>query len=159
MSMKSQKWQIGDVFTVPQTDGKHSLGQVVGQEREALNSVVCAFFDLRGECTESDWAPQLLRRKDVIALLFVTRDLLDRGRWRVVGWREPSKLGQDGIVDEARSNRYIGVEIRGSGIVEKFLNAFYGLHPWDAWHNPRYLDRLLIDPSRKPPDSRLIFKP
>jgi hypothetical protein len=33
-----------------------------------------------------------------------------------------------------------------------FLNAFYGLSPWDAYFDIYYFDKLLIDKAKKPKD-------
>jgi len=32
-----------------------------------------------------------------------------------------------------------------------------GLHPWDAWHDPNYMDGLLLHPGLKP-HHRLVYK-
>ena len=43
---KNQKnWHLGDLFLVPLIDGSSVVGQIVGQERNVLNSVSCVFFD------------------------------------------------------------------------------------------------------------------
>ena len=55
-----------------------------------------------------------------------------------------------------RASGFIGATITGSGIVDDFVNAFHGLAPWDDWHDPRYLDTLLLDPSKKP--RGLVYK-
>ena len=44
----------------------------------------------------------------------------------------------------------IGAKIIGSGIVNEFVEAFYGLVPWDDWKAPHYLDSLLISEAAKP---------
>jgi hypothetical protein len=51
-SRKSQAWISGDVFTVPLLDNSRVYGQIVAKEDHALNSVSCAFFDLR--CMSSE---------------------------------------------------------------------------------------------------------
>jgi hypothetical protein len=42
---KKQAWGIGDIFCIPLTDGTYSIGQVVGQEPEALNSIPLQFWE------------------------------------------------------------------------------------------------------------------
>jgi len=55
-----------------------------------------------------------------------------------------------------RRSGFIGAKVRGSGIVEEFVNAFYGFAPWDDWYVPDYLDAFLISASKKPTD-RLVY--
>ena len=33
-----------------------------------------------------------------------------------------------------------------TGIIEMFLNAYFGLTPWDECYDPHYYDNLLIFP-------------
>jgi len=48
------------------------------------------------------------------------------------------------------------IKIVGSANIAEFLNAYYGLVPWDDWADPNYLDKLLISPDKKP--KNIIFK-
>jgi hypothetical protein len=69
----------------------------------------------------------------------------------------PVSVPKESLPYEAlREKNFVGASVRGSGIVNKFLNAFYSLHAWDDWHDPNYLDKLLISPTMKP--SSLIYK-
>jgi hypothetical protein len=52
---------------------------------------------------------------------------------------------------------FVGASVHGSGILNEFVNAFYGLTPWDDWHDPYYLDHLLVSPEKKPVQ-RLVYK-
>ena len=36
--------------------------------------------------------------------------------------------------------------------MRRFLNATFGLEPWDNWKDPNYLDSLLLDPTTRPAD-------
>lgn len=153
MGKRRQVWSVGDVFLVELQDGTSVVGQIVGQEKQALNSVSCAFFDLR---VRSEAEVGELPLSAIFSILFVTRESLDRGIWRVIGNR-PVTLPTDRLPYEScRSTGFVGAKIRGSGIVEKFLNAFYGLLPWDDWYDPVYLDGFLTSPDKKP--RNLIFK-
>ena len=92
----------------------------------------------------------------MFSVLFVTRDLLDDGVWRVIAKRPVAIPRSQLPYESLRQNGYVGAEVNGSGIVNEFLDAFYGLGPWDDWHDPTYLDQLLVSPEKKP--SRLVFK-
>jgi hypothetical protein len=151
-----QAWGLGDVFLVQTKDGMNVVGQIVAQERQALNSVTCAFFDIRVRDEREVKALSVLPTDRVFSILFVSRDLLDRGVWRVVG-RLPVAIPQDQLpYEHLRAKGWVGATVTGSGIVSKFLNAYYALAPWDDWKDPAYLDRLLVSPDKKP--VRLILK-
>ncbi len=154
MAKRRQQWQVGDAFLVPTRDGQAVLAQVVGQEAEVLNSVTSAFFDQRIP-SASEWTGILPVQK-LFSVLFVTRDLLDSGVWRVVG-RQPIRVPRDVFpYEQLRQAGFVGSKVIGSGIVAEFLNAFYRLVPWDDWKDPHYLDSLLISPDKKP--SNLLLK-
>jgi hypothetical protein len=147
---KRAKWNVGDLFLVPQSDAFSSLGQVLSYEASALNSVLCAFYDIRFTARGPEELPEELLEGDLISIQFTTRDLLDSGVWKVVGHRKPANLRMFPQLESLRACGFVGAEVTGSGIILKFLDAYYGLHPWDAWYEPDYLDKLLIHPDRKP---------
>jgi hypothetical protein len=152
-----KKWKIGDLFVVQTSDDKFVLGQIVGREASAMNSISAAFFDRRIDSPEEAvGAARSVSANDAFAILFVTRDLLDSGKWQLVGYLEPIVPPAMLPYENLREKRFIGAKIIGSGIVNKFLDAFYALRPWDAWHNPNYLDGLLVSPAKKP--TNLIYK-
>src|ERR1039457_7178468 len=139
-----QKWEIGNVFLVELKDGKFALGQIVGRETSVLNSLSCAFFDFRvSDPNDVDCIRELPTDK-VFSVLFVTRDLLDSGHWKVVGSRPVSVQKELLPYEGLREKGFVGAKVIGSRNINEFLNAFYGLHPWDDWKDPQYLDKLLI---------------
>ncbi|MGN6224843.1 hypothetical protein [Pseudoxanthomonas sp.] len=150
-----QKWSEGSIFLVPLMDETNCLGQVIGHEPDALNSVAIALFDIRGHWDEEKDVP-ILGKEAVFSLVLVTRELLDSGHWRVLGERASDMPGEMRPYERLRATGFIGAKIRGSGIVEEFANAFYGLAPWDDWYIPDYLDGFLISPDKKPV-GRLVF--
>jgi Immunity protein 26 len=156
MNRKKQKWETGDIFLVELQDGKYVLGQIVGHEVSALNSASCAFFNFRVSDAAGIQRINELPVQNVFSVLFVTRDLLDSGKWKVVGARRVSIPKDMQPFEDLREKGFVGAKITGSGIVVEFLNAFYGLLPWDDWHDPQYLDSLLISKEKKPVD--LVFK-
>lgn len=155
MSLRKQRWHVGDVFTVRTSDGMYIVGQIVGREAHVLNSVSVAFFDVR--VADPAHAIGIALVADLVfSIVFSTRDRLDSGKWVVVENR-PLAVGTRQLpYEEQRSLGYVGAKVIGSANLEKFLNAYYALAPWDDWADPTYLDRLLISSSKKP--SRLIFK-
>ena len=152
---KKRAWSIGDIFCIPLTDGTYSIGQVVGQEPEALNSVICVFFSRRLGAVPIQLDSQLSER-ELLSVLFVTRDLLDSGDWQVFCRTEPFPIRKYINVSALKAAGFVGVDIIGSGIVMKFLNAYHNLHPWNGFYEPDYLDRLLISADKKP--SHVLLK-
>ena len=123
----------GSIFLVPLMDETNCLGQVIGREPDALNSVAIALFDIRGNWEEEKDVPAL-GKEAIFSLMLVTRDLLDSGRWRVLGERASGILGERRPYEDLRAIGFVGAKIRGSGLVEEFADAFYGLAPWDDWY-------------------------
>jgi hypothetical protein len=152
---KKKSWETGSVFLIPLKDGSFCPGQVLGREPSALNSVGIVLFDSKGVWQESDVLPDC-DWDSVFSVMLVTKDLLDSGRWSVLA-HKPLKIPFDGMpYEELRSRGFVGAKIRGSANVEEFVNAFYGLMPWDDWYVPNYLDDFLISIEKKPID-RLVF--
>ena len=146
---KKQRWKLGDVFAIPTMDGRLVPGQIIGREAEVLNSVTIALFDQQVDhVSKIDTAD--LAEVMVFSVLFVTRDLLDSGVWSIAANR-PIRIPQDKFpYEEKRECGFIGAKVIGSAIVTKFVNAYFGLAPWDDWKDPNYLDKLLISPEKKP---------
>jgi Immunity protein 26 len=156
MGKRRQSWKVGDVFLIRLKDESFVVGQIVGQEKDALNSVSCTFFDLRVTSEREVDGVSDLPLDKLVSVLFVTRDLLDSHAWRVVGNRGVNLPRRLLPFEGLRKQGWVGASVTGSGIVEKFLNAYYGLAPWDAWYDPHYLDELLISPDKKP--ATLLYK-
>jgi len=125
-----KKWKVGDLFVVQMSDGKFVLGQIVGREASALNSVSVAFFDRRlASPNEAVNVAASVSANDAFSILFVTRDLLDSGKWQLVGYLEPIIPPAMLPNEKLREKRFVGATIIGSGNVNKFLDAFYALRP------------------------------
>jgi len=150
---------VGDVFLVPQQDGRCSLGQVLAFEKQMMNSVSCAFYDIRFPSADGIQLPSDLPSASIIAVLFTTHDLLRRGAWNIVG-RLPVVLEQRYFPYEhlRGSGGWVGATMHGSGIVVEFLDAYFGLRFWDDWYDPEYLDELLFQGRQRPPGIKLMGK-
>lgn len=140
----ARRFGAGDVFGVPLPDGTLGIGQILARERDAMNSVGCALFRERGSMADP-WRPS-----PPIATLLVAPDALTRGRWPVLARHDVSVPPEARPCERFRANRWVGARITGSGIVDKLLAAWHGLHPWDAWNAPAYLDGLLLSGVDRP---------
>jgi len=150
MAKKRQTWHPGDNFLVPLEDGTYSQGQVLSREKHAMNSVICAFSSIRFENMPHHL--DVIPEKSLVAVLFVTGDLLDSGRWNIVN-SGPMILWEKFLdIRGMRNKGYVGVDIIGSFNATKLLSAYHKLVPWNDFYDPKYLDKLLISPDRKPTD-------
>ncbi len=152
---KKQKWGVGDIFLVPLADGTFSLGQVIGQEKEALNSAVCIFSATKVLSPE-DNAIINLDLDSVVSALFVTPDLLHSGDWPVVANSVSVPVEEYFDMSALKAGGFVGTKIVGSGIVIKLMEACFGLYPWNGFFEPDYLDQLLLSPDKKP--NGVIYK-
>lgn len=148
-----QSWNSGDCFGIPLLNGSSLLGQVLAWEPTVLNSVSCALFDQTIQQGNRIPSPEISR---LFSTVMTTRDLLDCGRWKIVGSCEIEVPRNQFPFETLRPSGYIGAKVIGSRNIEEFANAFSGLSPWDDWADPHYLDQLLISPSVKP--RRLRYK-
>jgi hypothetical protein len=137
---KRQAWGVGTYFKVPLDDGSYACGQVIS-EVQTLSGSVCIFFAHRFDHQLS--VQEQLAWAEPIAALLVTKDLLDWSRWEVVGKGRIIDANRFFDLESFKKSKFVGARIIGSGIVEKLLNACFGLYPWDGFHDPTYLDRVL----------------
>ena len=153
---KRQRLKEGDVFVVPLSDGTFSLGQILARERQALNAIACAFYKIRIVNGPTVEVPASLPQDQVISIILTIPDALNRAAWPVVTDRAiPTSIAVRPY-EKYREAKWVGARIIGSGIVVQFLNAYFGLAPWNVMHDPNYFDGLLLDGSLRP--NHLVFK-
>jgi hypothetical protein len=151
MTKKKISWQNGDVFSVKLKDGTYTIGQIL--DLQMKNVVRCALFDERN--INQPEAIMNFNVKNLISLVATTREQLDFGVWKILGNKKIEIPIDDFPNEKFRSNDWVGAKVYDAAIVEEFLDAFYALVPWDEWADPNYLDKLLIDKTKKP--DRLIY--
>lgn len=150
MAKHNVRWRVGDVFLVPQLDGRYTPGHVVDRMMGKTSS--CAFYATR---VPTQTMPDL-NRANIFAALSVVPGGLTQGAWPIVGHREV-QLEQSAWPNERfRKADWVGATTYSSLIVEDFLNAFFGLAPWEKNLDPGYFERLLIAPDWKP--KKLVSK-
>jgi hypothetical protein len=147
MKNKHQKWSSGDIFLIPQKDGGYSVGQVLVKLMPSV--VSCSFYAIRhtGKVTSI-----LLPQSKLIAVLSVFDAPLSKGDWKVISHAPiytPKELWPN---EQFRDTGWVGANFHSAGVAEDLLNAYYKLTPWDDWHDPFYLDKLMISPAQRPFD-------
>lgn len=142
---------------IPTSDGRFAIGQIIGQEPDLMRSVTVALFDERYDSVEAAHDGPACNPDALYAILFVTVNHLESGDWNVVGSQTVTVDPELNPHEHTRSTGFIGAKIVGSDIVSEFVEAFYGLAPWNDWKDPHYLDSLLISEAAKPVH-RLVYK-
>ena len=149
--MKRRNPAVGALVTVPLSDGRFAIGQIVGREPQVLNSGTCAFFRSRIGKEEAVEPRDVLLPEDVASVQFVTGDRLKQGRWKIhapVAVRLPKgDFPPRGVSGEWTDRR----EDDRSGIIESFLPAFHGLGYWNEVKKPEYHEHLLLPRISRPP--------
>lgn len=157
MARKKQKWQVGDYFGVPTENGNFAIGQIMGDYHYMAMGLACIMssktIDLNSEHINFE-------EKDIISAIFVIDGALTRGEWPILA---------HGIADKKLLKKYlpqtdsiekgdaIGFSVYTSGILDEFVKAYFGLIPWNDWHDPEFLDKeILISPDKKP--DNVVYK-
>jgi hypothetical protein len=150
--MPRQVPKIGDIFLIPLSDGSHSVGQVVETLGLPLNSIACAFFDIRGK--GADYVGYVeqsqLTEGNVVSCQFVTREQINKGVWKRVANAIPNIPQSMYPYRDTQAKEWVGAKVIGSGVLKGFLEAYYGLESWTGMRDPNYFDRLLA-PGKKGP--------
>jgi hypothetical protein len=145
--MQRVDWQPGDLFTVPQRDGRWSLGQILLHEPRAMDGVLCGFYDVRLATATLAGVAQLLTVNRLVALDFVTRESLDRGRWPIVGAAPVANLDWYAGLDTLHAGRFAALRIVPARRIVALLEAWFGLRPWGGGADPNVLEQLLFRPA------------
>lgn len=147
----TQRWSVGDVLLIPQKDGKCAAAHVI--DHVMKNVVGIALYEHR---LDKSGVVLELAKLQPISVLLTTRELLDEGVWEVVGRQIVSLPAESRPYEEFRATGWVGAKVYGAGIVRQFLDAVFGLDPWDDWKDPNYLDGLLLNPGTRP--AAVVYK-
>lgn len=155
---KKTQWTIGDIFTIKLNNEKYSIGQVLSQRLP--HTIRIALYDELIINFKNVEIERLCKEIDLLSLIEVTKEQLDFGVWKVIG-NKPTTIPVSRHANEQyrSSDPYkdgVGSNVKDAAIAEDFMNAFYGLHPWNDSYDPEYYDKMLVDKQKKP--SHLIYK-
>lgn len=155
---KKTPWAIGDIFTIPLNNGKYAIGHVLSQRLP--NTTRIALYDEVIDSLENPDINNLCKEAHLLSLIEVTKEQIDFGVWKVIG-NKPTAIPVSRHANEQyrSTDPYkngVGSNIKDAVIAEHFMNAFYGLRPWDDSYDPEYYDKMLVDKQKKP--LHLIYK-
>lgn len=146
-------WKTGDIFAVPLVNNQFAIGQILGQSM--VNFVRISLYDETIFELENIESTNLCNETNLISLIEVSREQLDYNVWKILGNKEVSIPLNRQPNEKYRNLNWVGAQMNDAALAEDFLNAFYALITWDNWFDPNYLDKFLVDISKKP--TRLIL--
>lgn len=145
----------GDIFLIPTLDGLYVPAQVIDFEKRTLHCISCGLFDQR-VCDQEDAVSIILDEAKLFSTVLVFQTEFRAKRWKVFQ-NQKLKIPKKYYPYEKELKRNgIGVKILEPAMLSLFLNAFYGLGPWNFHFKPDYSDSLLIEPNKKP--LNLVYK-
>lgn len=98
----------------------------------------------------------MIESTDLLSVLFVTSHYLDSGRWSLVAVGKEIPVAVYIDIPALRRKEFVGLKIVGAANVEKFVNACFGLFPWDGFAKSEYFNDFLIEGLARP--SVAVFK-
>lgn len=150
---KKSNFQIGDVYAIPLIDGSWTLGQICFLlEVEGYYSISMAFFNYKFISIES-----LNEQIDTLDLscpftaFTITGETIKKKIWILIAHKmvhyvnfcvEYKKKNSWGWID--------GIEREMNWILE----MYFGIYPWDAFADKKYMDKLLLPMHEKPSFAR-----
>jgi hypothetical protein len=150
---KPQKWQEGDIFTIPLSDSTFGYAQVSSHQNKK-STLACTVFDCRSQ--------EIKPIEDIICSTVISimtlKNLFDlnSGKWKVIGNHslviEKSKVPMDHLAQPG-----IGSKIYQESILSDFIEAYFKIKPWN--HLPfkdNFMDTLLL-PGVVRPDNVIIL--
>jgi len=145
-----RNWEAGDIFLVQIKNDEYVPGQIVRFEDRTLHSASCAFFDQKVKTIE-EGSEIILEFSKCFSAVLVTPDGLDSGVWPIVGNQDvllPKKLWpfEKKLKRKLFRRKGNGARIYGSGVVDDFLNAYFGLKAWDSYKDPNFFNEMLLFP-------------
>ncbi len=152
---KRVRWRPGLVVTIPLKDGSWGIGQTGDLMMPNVGYV--ALFNERLNSLAS--VVPILTRRALISLLAVTRHSVSTGRWHVIDEGHPLVPKTEFPNEQFAATGYVGAKLYDSELVEDFLDAYYGLAPWNGdFLEEDYLDRFLL-PGRPRPQTAILLSP
>lgn len=141
MVATKKTWKLGSVFSIQLSDGSYTFGQVLEDSKHVITA---GFFDVRTDVANVDLGE--IKKKKLYSILEVTTNHLAQGKWKVIGTKTPviwqwsfpnfvSRLFKGGV----------GSASYTSPLVQKFIEAYFGLLPWNHFAKmpPDYFDGFL----------------
>lgn len=152
MKYKRKIWKPGAVYGLPLTDGSFGVCQAI----EAMwpTVIYIAVFSHRFEHLPAEVPP--LNRDDVLSLGATWRPQLNNGSLPFLGSAAPVVSKRD-FPNEAFSEiGYVGAQHSDIGLYSDFLDACFGLTPWNTMFEEDWWENYLNTKHPRPPAIRTL---
>lgn len=148
-------WRPGLVVAIPVTGGGWGVGQTADLMMPNVGYV--ALFAHR--CESLDIPVPTLARESLIGLVATTRHAVSTGHWPLIDEARPVVATAEFPNERFAVEGYIGAKLYDPGVIEDFLGAYHGLHPWNGdFIEEDFLDQLLL-PGRPRPREAILLSP
>lgn len=144
--------QEADIFLIPLLNGTHAVGQVIEVEKAPENCALC-FLTLKQQNLETPATSFVL--DDLIAITLVQTGHFQNDTWPIIGFEQLPRIERVFQLADAKANQFEQTERYDPALVEAFINASHGLYPWDAFPDPAFFDKLLLNPDQRPPLAKM----
>ncbi|MGY3779104.1 Imm26 family immunity protein [Isobaculum melis] len=141
---KPQRWQIGDVFSIPLMDGTFMFGQVIDTYL-TKSSPICLLFELKK--SQEKVGDAELAVSQVITVLNIDNEPLNNGTYKVLHHMQCFM---------SKAQRVNANTSYGGTIMTALGNAYYGLEPWNILYKEDYYDQLLLSNIARPKTAQVL---
>lgn len=141
------KLNVGDLFTVPSSDGGYYVGQII-YKWDDISNVFVYFFDLDRISSESLPDSFDVTQCEVILGSFITVENLIKN-WKIIGNQSYVKHPVLEKVERIKAGNRNGAETIGGGLVAKFLDTYFGVLDIDSWPDPAFVLSCFIREMKK----------
>lgn len=151
---RTLKWQPGDVFAVPLTDGSFGFVQAVAQVM--AHAIDFAVLSTRSSTPTATATASEVDASSIIAVHAAWRQAITGGYWgKVLRTKlliSPSQCPNQKLVEHSNG---IGTRHSSVGLVEAYLSACHGLIPWNV-HKAHSFDDYLVQSVSRPSSAYLL---
>lgn len=149
---RTPKWQPGDVFAVPLTDGSFGFVQAVAP----VMAHAIDFAVLSTRCSTPTATISDVDAASVIAIHAAWRQAVTGGYWGKVLRTEllisPNQCPNQALIAHSDG---VGTQHSSVGMAQTFLSACHGLVPWNI-HKAHAFDSYLVPGNPRPPSAYLL---
>ena len=142
---KSEKWKVGDIFSLKLKDETFMFGQVIGTHM-TKKSPTCAVFEIR-KLTEEITVEELTESR-VISVENTDNEYLSNKTFKVL-------FNAEFLVSMEKSKKG---QSTGDSTLLSLCNAYYGLEPWNVLYKDTYYDEILLEEIERPKTVLLLDK-
>jgi len=134
-----------DIFLIPLLNGDYCVGQVIDP-----NATPSAALCLISQTSQSRDAPaSAIDLVHAQSVLLITAASLNDGNWAIIGFEQLPNVTEVFDWRYEKIDTYQRYETYDPAVIEAFVNATFGLYPWDSF-GEGFFEKLLLNPDKRP---------